>query len=113
LVFFGIAPAALGGWLFHLSSRLERQAIRERFFQMVQANRGRLSLLDFAAATRLEPAIARRHLNLWAKELDATFEVNDGGDIYYIFSTEPLSLPETGTAQVVRQLLRQWLQSVG
>lgn len=111
MVFFGVAPASLGGWLLYASSRAERQAIREQFFQLLQANRGRLSLLDFAAATRLEPAIAREHLNTWAKEFSASFEVSDGGDIYYIFSTEPWSLPETRTFESFSQMVRQFLQS--
>lgn len=111
LIFFGLAPASLGGWLLHASSRLERQAIRERFFQLLQTSQGRVSVLDFAATARLEPAIARQHLDYWAKEFSATFEVSDEGNIYYIFTKEPLSLPEMNSMGVLGQTLRQWLQS--
>ncbi len=112
LVFFGLAPAFLGGCLLSASYKLERQAIRARFFQLLQVNQGRLSILDFAAATRLEPSIARRHLDSWAKEFAATFEVNEGGDIYYVFATEPLLLPEATNVILWKQMVRQWLQSV-
>ncbi|XHX76872.1 MAG: hypothetical protein RBJ76_20890 [Stenomitos frigidus ULC029] len=111
LIFFGLAPASLGGWLLHISSRLERQAIRERFFQLLQVSQGRVSVLDFAAVARLEPAIARQHLDYWAKEFSATFEVSDEGNIYYIFTQEPPLLPEINNFGTLGQSLRQWLQS--
>jgi len=108
MVLLGLAPASLGTWLLHASSRAERQVMREQFFQLLRANRGRLSLLDFAAVTHMEPAIARRQLDTWAKEFSASFEVSEGGDVYYIFATEPLALPESNGFS---QSLRQWLQS--
>lgn len=108
MVMWGIAPASVGGWLLYISSQSERQAIRDRFFHLLQVNQGKLSLLDFAAATRLEPAIARRHLDTWAKECAATFEVSEGGDIYYIFATEPLTLPEPS----LEQSLKRFWQSI-
>lgn len=95
LVFFGLAPTALGGLLLYTSFKADQHAIRDRFFQLLQTNQGRLSLLDFAAATRLEPMIARRYLDGWAKEFFATFEVTDNGDIDYIFTNRPISLPES------------------
>jgi len=108
MVFLGLAPASLGAWLLHVSSRAERQAIRAQFFQLLRAKHGRLSLLDFAATTHMEPTIARRQLDAWATEFSASFEVSDGGDVYYIFSTEPLTLPESNG---LSQSFRQWLQS--
>jgi hypothetical protein len=85
LVFFGISPTALGGWLLYNSSKAMQQVLRDRFFQMLQAQRGRLSVREFASAARLEPAIARHHLDTWAKELVADFEVTDNGEVYYVF----------------------------
>ncbi len=111
LVFFGLAPTALGGLLLYTSLRADRHAIRDRFFQLLQANQGRLSLLDFAAATRLEPAIARRHLDGWAKEFSATFEVSDDGDIDYVFANRPIALPESQW-QGLTQSLREFVKSL-
>ena len=111
LILFGLAPASLGAWLLHASAKLKRQAIRERFFQVLQVTQGRVSVLEFAAAARLEPAIARQHLDHWAKEFSATFDVNEEGSIYYIFTKEPLSLPDAGSLGVWSQTLRQWLQT--
>ena len=110
LVFFGVAPLLLGGWLLHSSIQAEQRAIREQFFRLLYAYQGRLSVLDFAAATRLEPAAARRYLDGWAREFAAEFEVNERGEIYYLFAQELLPLPE-GSFQPLTQALKQWLQS--
>lgn len=111
LIVFGLAPASLGAWLLHASAKFRRQAMRERFFQVLQTRQGRVSVLEFAAAARLEPAIARQHLDTWAKEFSATFDVSEEGNIYYIFAKEPLSLPDTGNLGAWSQTIRQWLQS--
>ena len=115
LVFFGLAPAALGGVLLYTSFKADHYAIRDRFFQLLHTNQGRLSLLDFAAATRLEPAIARRYLDGWAKEFFATFEVTDDGDIEYIFTNRPISLPESpwqAVGQSVKESVKELLRSL-
>lgn len=114
LVVFGLAPTALGGVLLYTGAWATRRVIRERFYHLLQLHRGRIALVDFAAATRLEPAIARRYLDGWAKECSACFEVSDSGDIYYVFATQPVSLPgvqgfET-VAQNLKQNLKHWLQ---
>lgn len=109
LVFFGLAPASLGSWLLYASSKVERQVLRDRFFQLLRTNQGKVSLLDFAAATQLEPASARRHLDRWAKECLAAFEVSEAGDIYYVFGSEPGSLKPGETAALPRSIQRQQL----
>jgi hypothetical protein len=93
LVFFGLLPLGLGGLFLYASTKAHRKAIRERFFRLLQLNRGRVSVRDFASATQMEPAIARQHLDIWAREFHADFEVSDGGEIYYVFDTEPMALP--------------------
>jgi hypothetical protein len=110
LIFLGLTPASVGGLLLYAGSKASRHAIRDRFFQLLQINQGRVSLLDFATATRLEPAIARRHLDDWARECSATFEVTDGGDVYYVFSTEPIALP--AGQNVFRQALKEFVRSL-
>ncbi len=111
MAFFGLMPLALGGLFLYTSFQAEHHAIRDRFFALLQANQGRLSLLDFAAATRLEPAIARRHLDLWAREFTAEFEVTDDGDIDYVFTNRPLALPES-RLQVFTTALRELVRSL-
>jgi len=112
LVFFGLAPSAIGGLLLYASSKASRHAIRDRFFQLLHLHQGRISLLDFSRATRLEPEIARRHLDLWAREYDANFEVSDVGEVYYVFSTEPIPLPASQPFEVVRQVVKEVWRSL-
>jgi hypothetical protein len=105
LVTFGLLPASLGGLLLYGGGQAKQRGIRGHFFHLLQRNQGRVSLLDFAAQTRLEPTIARRHLDGWAREFLADFEVTEQGDIYYVFSTEQLPLPLAQPAWTTRQLL--------
>jgi hypothetical protein len=97
LIIFGLIPLGLGVASLYASNKIAQQAIRDRFYQLLRKDTGRISLLSFSSATRLEPAIAREYLDAWARECDATFDVTDEGDIYYIFSTEPRSLPAGAT----------------
>lgn len=93
LIGLGILPLSIGSFSLYASARIAKAAIRDRFFQMLRRNTGRISLLSFSDATRLEPSVARQYLDAWARECDATFDVTDDGDIYYIFSNQPQSLP--------------------
>lgn len=111
LVFFGLLPLGLGGLFLYVGSKAYRKAIRERFFRLLQLNRGRVSVRDFASATQLEPAIARQHLDLWAREFHADFEVSDGGEIFYVFETEHMALP--GGEPPIETILRgvkEWVK---
>ena len=107
MVIFGLVPASLGGWLLYASEQARRQAIRESFFQLLHRNQGRVALLEFAATAKLEPAKARLYLDKWASECDANFDVSEGGDIYYIFTSEPLSLPYENRWQFLTKLLQK------
>ncbi len=110
LIFFGLAPTALGGGLLYASLQAENRVLRERFFRLLQLNRGRLSLLDYAASTRLEPGVARRHLDRWAREFSATFDVDEEGEIYYVFARYPTPLPEDQTLQAIGQFVQRLLK---
>lgn len=111
LVFLGLAPASMGGLMLWTAFRADYFAIRDRFFHLLQLNQGRLSLLTFSAATRLEPAIARRHLDGWAKEFAANFEVTDDGDVDYVFTNRPLNLPDS-RSQTLKQTVKEFLKSL-
>ncbi|PZV06388.1 MAG: hypothetical protein DCF22_23975 [Leptolyngbya sp.] len=109
LVFFGLAPAAIGMLLLYSGFKAEHYAIRDRFFQVLRLSQGRMTVLDFAAAARLEPLLARRHLDSWAREFDANFDVSDEGDVYYVFPPQLIALPESrfqAVGQAVREVLR-------
>ncbi|MFM2430703.1 MAG: hypothetical protein RLZZ511_1916 [Cyanobacteriota bacterium] len=106
LIGVGIIPLGIGVVSLYASARLGQEAIRDRFHQMLQKGTGRISLLGFSTATRLEPSIARQYLDTWARECDATFDVTDEGDIYYVFSQQsPKSLP-AGTSKAFQVVER-------
>jgi hypothetical protein len=111
LLFFGLVPLGLGWGILYASQRVSQQAIRDRFYLLIRNNRGRISLFDFSAATQLEPSEARLYLDRWARECDATFDVTDAGDIYYVFeNAEPARLP-SGTAPFSVEMLKQLIRT--
>ncbi len=94
LIGLGIIPLGIGTVSLYASARIAREAVRDRFHQMLHQDTGRISLLGFSQAACLEPAVARQYLDTWARECDATFDVTDEGDIYYIFrNQQPKGLP--------------------
>ncbi len=105
MAIFGLVPASLGGWLLYATEQARRQAIRDSFFELLHRNQGRVALLEFAAIAKLEPAKARLYLDKWARECDANFDVSEGGDIYYVFTSEPLSLPHESRWHFLTKLL--------
>jgi hypothetical protein len=112
LVVLGVAPAALGGFLLYTSFVADSHTIRDRFFRLLYLNQGKLSVLGFASATRLEPAIARRHLDTWAKEFHANFEVTDDGEIFYVFPMAALPSASEQPFEVIGRVLRNTLRSL-
>ncbi|MGI0494353.1 hypothetical protein ACN4EG_21425 [Alkalinema pantanalense CENA528] len=94
LILFGLLPVALGGVMLFASDRAKKEAIRDTFFQLLKAKKGRITLVEFARAAELEPVIARQYLDRWARECNADFDVTEAGEIQYVFVYEaPGSLP--------------------
>lgn len=112
MVFFGLVPAALGGWLLHTGGKADQLARRERFFQLVRQHQGRLSVMHCSAAMRLEPAIARQCLDSWAKEFAANFDVDDAGEIYYVFTIAALPPAESQPFETWTQTVREFVRSL-
>jgi hypothetical protein len=110
LLIGGLLPLGLGLAALYVSNKIAREAIRDRFYQMLRVGTGRISLLGFSNAAALEPAIARQYLDAWARECDATFDVTDDGDIYYVFPTKPLSLPAGSSPfPVLDKVMQHWV----
>ncbi|MEB3295293.1 MAG: hypothetical protein VKJ24_19240 [Synechococcales bacterium] len=107
LAIFGLVPIALGSVFLQASEKAKQEAIRDRFFQVLQMNQGRISLVEFSRTAELDPMQAKQMLDRWARECDATFDVTEEGDIYYVFYTAPASLPGGDRPFDVWQ---QWIQ---
>lgn len=63
----------------------ESEALRRQFYQLVQAHQGRLTVLQFAAATNLSGAEAKQYLDERAQEFGADFSADAPGEISYHF----------------------------
>ncbi|TAE58646.1 MAG: hypothetical protein EAZ87_12610 [Nostocales cyanobacterium] len=100
---FGIPTALLGGWLVvgmyqqkrrntkalmqqeQENLRFQEQTMLSQFYQMLQANNGKITLLGFAMQSQLPAAEAKEFLDQKAKEFNANFQVNEEGSISYHF----------------------------
>lgn len=93
---FGVPTLTLGTWLalgLYRQSRQEKKALNQQvsdrlqsiFYEMLQENQGRLTVLGFAMQSQLPPAHARQYLDEKAKEFNANFKVNEEGAVSYHF----------------------------
>lgn len=85
LLSWGIIPVVLGWVMLRGSKNLQREAIRDRFLQLVKAKRGRLTAVEFSRVAELDLSVARTYLDRWARECHADFDVTDAGEIQYLF----------------------------
>ncbi|WP_375477710.1 hypothetical protein [uncultured Nostoc sp.] len=93
---FGVPTLTLGTWLalgLYRQSRQEKKAINQQvsdrlqsiFYEMLQENHGRVTVLGFAMQSQLPAAHARQYLDQKAKEFNANFKVNEEGAVSYHF----------------------------
>ncbi len=105
-----LAISGLGAasyWLWRQQQRRHRQRQRHqarlntKFYQLLQRQQGRISVLDFAMHSRLDGASAQAYLNAQAQAFSAYFETTLRGDIIYVFNvaTVPGEIPHHATAQ--------------
>jgi len=83
-------PATTGGlwwgWQVHRQRRLaEAQRLREVFFKLVKAGRGKITPLRFSMEAHIDGAKAKAYLSDRSVEYDANFQVDVEGNITYCF----------------------------
>ncbi|MEO0540519.1 MAG: hypothetical protein AAFZ80_06605 [Cyanobacteria bacterium P01_A01_bin.105] len=89
--------AALGYWYWqrrYAHQRQRQNTLNHVFYDLLQAQQGRISVLDFAMQAQLSGTEARQYLDAQARAFSARFEPTPQGDILYIFSLGQLSYPE-------------------
>jgi hypothetical protein len=95
-IIFGGPTIILGTWLsleLYLQSRRDKKLIAQQkndylqsqFYQILQQNHGKVTLLNFAMQSQLPPAAAKQYLDQKAKEFNANFQVNEEGGVSYHF----------------------------
>ncbi|MBD6615855.1 hypothetical protein FNW02_08435 [Komarekiella sp. 'clone 1'] len=93
---FGVPTLILGGWLalgLYSQSRQQKKALNQQasdrlqsvFYEMLEENNGRMTVLGFAMQSQLPAADARQYLDKKAKEFNANFKVSEEGAVSYHF----------------------------
>ncbi len=106
LLSWGIIPVVLGWVMLRGSKNLQREAIRDRFLQLVKAKRGRFTAVEFSRVAQLELSVARTYLDRWARECHADFDVTEAGEIQYLF-LEPNLLTSGGQPFEIFEQMRE------
>ena len=93
---FGVPTSVLGIWMalgLYRQSRQEKKLIQAQmsdrlqsiFYRLIQENRGRVTVLNFAMQSQLPAATAKQYLDEQAKVFNANFKVNEEGGVSYHF----------------------------
>ena len=82
----------LGIFIVNLSNdRSSQKVLDDAFYRLIEAQNGRISLIQLAAAAKVDASIAQRYLERQVQIFAALPEVNEQGDTFYRFPQ--LSLP--------------------
>ncbi|MBW4519648.1 MAG: hypothetical protein KME16_08100 [Scytolyngbya sp. HA4215-MV1] len=88
LLTVGAIGSGWWAWHWYQQNRSTRRAhFNALFYELIQANGGRITILDFAMTAHLPASDAQQFLDDRAKEFSAHFEVTDHGDVIYCFQT--------------------------
>lgn len=68
-----------------LQQKAEAEQLQKLFYDLVQRQQGRLTVLQFAAAAGLSGTAAKAYLDERAQEFGADFDVESAGEITYKF----------------------------
>ncbi|MDX2099683.1 MAG: hypothetical protein SFW36_18040 [Leptolyngbyaceae cyanobacterium bins.59] len=77
----------LGGvfiWQF-LQQQQQRQQLETAFYRVLETQNGCISLIQLAAAARIDARAARQYLEEQVKLFDASLETDGDGDAFYRF----------------------------
>ncbi len=77
-----------------LGEKTEESQKRKIFFDLLRRHRGSITVMDFAMATNCSGTEAKKALEQYAVEFDATFEVTEEGDIIYRFPLRTKTSPQ-------------------
>ena len=96
LIFCGILPVTIGGWLvvhtMRHTQKSERDRLQKTFFNLLREANGTVNVLRFAMEANISGVEAKAYLDERAKEFNAAFNVSEEGRVFYYFDGE-LNLP--------------------
>lgn len=68
-----------------IQSRQQQSRLEQAFYQLLEVENGNVSLIQLAAAARVNAALAKSYLDTQVKFFGAVPEVDDDGDEFYRF----------------------------
>ena len=89
-IVLGVPLTAGGGYMFWGLRRRYQKELSDRldsvFYEILQANYGKITVLQLAMAAKLSGKQAKEYLNQKSQEFNASFEPSEQGDIIYLFN---------------------------
>ena len=83
-------PFVAAWWVwkqYHSKKRAQQSHLNSTFYQLLQDNQGRVTVIDFALKSNLTGLQAKQYLDQRAQEFMADFEVTEAGEIVYYFAS--------------------------
>lgn len=88
-IVLGVPFTAGGGYIFWGLRRRHQKELSDRldtiFYQILQSNNGRITVLQLAMEAKLPGKQAKQYLSEKSQEFNAFFEPSDQGEISYLF----------------------------
>ncbi|MDE5071104.1 MAG: hypothetical protein O4861_13130 [Trichodesmium sp. St16_bin4-tuft] len=82
----------LGAFIVNMSNNRQQQRILDdAFYKLLQLQNGKVSLIQLAAAAKVDAQVAQRYLENQVQIFSAILEIDEQGDTFYKFPN--LSLP--------------------
>ncbi len=92
LIFFGLTPTLMGGWLVWGTSqqgqRQDRDRLQATFFKLLREHNGHINVLRFSMEANISGEAAKAYLDERAREFNAAFNVSEEGKLFYTFDAE-------------------------
>lgn len=89
LIALGVPLTVGGGYMFWGLRRRHQKELSDGldsiFYEILQANHGRINVLQLAMTAKLPAKQAKEYLNQKSQEFNASFEPSEQGDIIYLF----------------------------
>ena len=74
-----------------LNNRQQQRILDDAFYKLLQLQNGKVSLIQLAAAAKVDAQVAQRYLENQVQIFSAILEIDEQGDTFYKFPN--LSLP--------------------
>ena len=74
-----------------LNNRQQQRILDDAFYRLLQLQNGKVSLIQLAAAAKVDAQVAQRYLENQVQIFSAILEIDEQGDTFYKFPN--LSLP--------------------